>query len=174
MLGLKDFIDDPAWNPEQTPFSEVTIKDQIDGLRMQRLVTNSDHRGDLTVLMSDLYDETHQTPHVYLVTAAPKSIRAWVYHKRQHDRLAYLHGDFRVVLFDLRKDSPTYGVLNVLNVGVKNKILLKIPPYVVHGVQNRGDQDALFINLPTRAYDPSFPDKSRVAMENSDIPYTFD
>ena len=174
MLDLKDFKDDPAWTPAQVPFSEVTIEDQIDGVRMQGLVTNSDHRGDLTVLMSDLYDVTHQTPHVYLVTAAPKSIRAWVYHKRQHDRLAYLQGDIRVVLYDLRKDSPTYGVLNVLNVGAKNKILLTIPPFVVHGVQNRGDHDTLFINLPTRAYDPSFPDKSRVAMESSAIPYTFE
>ena len=174
MLELDDFTDDKAWTPEVTPFSEITIDDQIDGVVMRRLNTYADARGDLTVLMSDLYDATHHAPHVYLVTAASKSVRAWVYHKRQHDRLAYTAGDFRVVLYDLRKDSPTYGKLNVLDVGENNKILLTIPPLVVHGVQNRGDQSVQFVNLPTKAYDPGNPDKSRFPKDTTEIPYTFE
>lgn len=174
MLELNDFTDDPAWAPEHTPFSEITIENQIEGVVMQRLNTFSDPRGDLTVLVSDLYDPTHNAPHVYLVTAAAKSVRAWVYHKYQHDRLAYTQGDFRVVLYDLRKDSPTYGKLNVLDVGEDNKLLLTIPPFVVHGVQNRGELSAQFVNSPTKAYDPSRPDKSRVPKDTSEIPYTFE
>ena len=174
MLELEDFTDDTGWTPEHTPLSEITIENQIEGVVMQRLNTYYDDRGDLTVLMSDIYDATHHTPHVYLVTTAPKSVRAWVYHKRQHDRLAYTQGDIRVVLYDLRKDSPTYGKLNVLDVGENNKLLLTIPPFVVHGVQNRGEESAQFINLPTKAYDPSFPDKSRVPKDSPEIPYTFE
>lgn len=173
MLKLEDFKDDEPWTPEEEPFSELTIERQIDGVRLQRLTTNFDSRGDLTVLMTDLYDKTHRTPHVYLVTAAAKSVRAWVYHKHQYDRLAYTQGSIRVVLYDLRTDSPTYGVLNVLEVGSANKVLLTIPPYVVHGVQNYGDQDVQFVNMPTRAYDPAAPDKSRVPRNTPEIPYVF-
>lgn len=174
MLELNDFTDDKAWTPEHPPLSELSIEGQIDGVVMQRLITNSDSRGDLTVLMSNLYDKTHIAPHVYLVTAAPKSVRAWVYHKHQYDRLAYTQGDIRVVLYDLRKESPSYGKLNVLDVGDNNKLLLTIPPFVVHGVQNRGDHSAQFINTPTNAYDPSNPDKSRIPRDTPDIPYTFE
>ncbi|MBL4807303.1 MAG: dTDP-4-dehydrorhamnose 3,5-epimerase family protein [Rhodobacteraceae bacterium] len=174
MLELDDFTDDPAWAPKHTPFSEIIIEDQIDGVAMQRLNTFSDTRGDLTVLMSNIYDPTHHSPHVYLVTAAAKSVRAWVYHRHQHDRLAFSQGDFRVVLYDLRKDSPTYGKLNVLDVGENNKLLLTIPPFVAHGVQNRGALSAQFINASTKAYDPGRPDKSRVQKDNPGISYTFE
>lgn len=173
MLELGDFKSDAPWTPERTSFSEITIQDQIEGVRMQRLDTYSDSRGDLTVLMSNLDDTTLYAPHVYLVTALPHSIRAWVYHKRQHDRLAYTQGNFRVVLYDLRKNSLTFGKLNVLDVGENNKLLLTIPPFVVHGVQNRGEASAQFINCPTRAYDPAFPDKSRIPKDSPEIPYAF-
>lgn len=174
MLSLEDFTDDKPWQPAQPEFAEVTIDNQIAGVEMRRLTTNADGRGDLTVLMSDRFGERYRTPHVYLVTAAARSIRAWVYHKRQSDRLAYTTGRLRVVLYDLRKDSATYGVLNVIDVGAANKVWLTIPPFVVHAVQNLGDEDTQFVNMPTQAYDPANPDKSRVAVDHPGIPYRFE
>jgi dTDP-4-dehydrorhamnose 3,5-epimerase len=174
MLSLEDFNDDTPWQPNGPEFAEVRIDNQIKGVEMRRLTTMADGRGDLTVLISDRFGEAWRTPHAYLVTAAAKSVRAWVYHKRQSDRLAYTSGRLRVVLYDLRKDSPTYGALNVIDVGAANKILLTIPPFVVHAVQNLGDEDTQFVNMPTRAYDPANPDKSRVAADHPGIPYRFE
>ena len=171
-LTLEDFVDDRPWE-DGALLADLEVPDKIDGVRMQRLVTRADKRGDLTVLLSDLHEATHPAPHIYWVTTAPGSIRAWVYHKRQSDRLAFTNGDLRVVLYDLRPDSPTYGKLNILDVGEANKLTLTIPPFVVHGVQNRGTQMATFINMPTRAYDPSRPDKSRLPFDHPGIPYKF-
>jgi dTDP-4-dehydrorhamnose 3,5-epimerase len=174
MISLDDFVADAPWQPETADFNEVTIENQISDVRLRRLHANGDDRGDLTVLMSDLNDPSLRTPHVYLVTAAPNSVRAWVYHKRQSDRLAFTQGNIRVVLYDLRPESATYGVLNVLDLGAQNKVLLTIPPLVVHAVQNRGAQATQFVNMPTRAYDPSNPDKSRLPKAHPGIPYVFD
>ncbi len=161
-LSLDDFVDDAPW-VEQTPLlDELHIDNQIDGVRFNRLHSYEDERGDLTVLLSDLREAIAPIPHVYLVTAAPGSTRAWVYHKRQTDRLAYTNGILRIALYDLRPASRTYGALNVMDVGKSNKVLLTIPPEVVHGVQNRGQTPATFVNMPTRAYDPARPDKSRL------------
>ncbi|WP_457940283.1 dTDP-4-dehydrorhamnose 3,5-epimerase family protein [Mesorhizobium sp. 10J20-29] len=171
-LSLEDFTDDPAWD-EGRILQDVEIENRIDGVRIQRLDTKVDKRGDLTVLLSDLQEPVQPAPHVYWVTAAPGSIRAWVYHKRQYDRLAYTNGDIRVVLYDIRPGSPTHGQLNILDVGEANNITLTIPPFVIHGVHNRGSQTATFINMPTRAYDPSRPDKSRVRFDHPGIPYRF-
>lgn len=135
---------------------------------------NSDGRGTLTVLMSDTYQPGISTPHVYHVLAEAGSVRAWVYHKRQHDQLAFLTGDFRVVLYDLRPESATYGRLNVLEVGADNPVQVTIPPRVVHAVQNRGAAPAHFVNMPTRAYDPAHPDKSRLPQGHPGIPFSFD
>lgn len=115
-VALDDFVDDKPWLPEGPENSEVRIENQIAGVDHRRLEARADGRGNLVVLMSDRFGESYRTPHVYLVTAAARSVRAWVYHKRQFDRLAYTQGRLRVVLYDLRPDSPTYQVVNVLDV----------------------------------------------------------
>ena len=174
MLSLGEFVDDSPWVEDVPLLQEFRIDNQIDGVRLNRLLTREDERGDLTVLISDLNEVIAPVPHAYLVTAAPGSIRAWVYHKRQSDRLACTNGSMRVVLYDLRPQSPTYRELNVIDVGGSNRVLLTIPPEVVHGVQNRGLTAATFVNMPTRAYDPAHPDKSRVPYNHPSIPYVFD
>lgn len=173
MLTLEDFRDDPPWEDTTPALAEITVPDQIDGVILRRLVTHGDRRGHLTVLMSAHYTAGAVTPHVYLVRAAAGSIRAWVYHKRQSDRLAYPDGSFRVILYDLRTDSPTHGRLNVLDVGRDNPVQLTIPPFVAHAVHNTGTDEAFFVNMPTTAYDPANPDKSRLPKDHPGIPYRF-
>ncbi len=174
MLSFSDFVDDAPWPENEGTLGDCSIDDQIAGVMLKRLVTREDSRGDLTVLLSSQYgDFQPYPPHVYWVTAEAKSVRAWVYHKRQSDRLAYTNGDIRVVLFDLREDSPTYGKINVIDVGERNKMLIIIPPFVVHGVQNRGDTAASFVNMPTNVYDPRRPDKSRLPADHPGVPYRF-
>jgi dTDP-4-dehydrorhamnose 3,5-epimerase len=174
MLKLEDFTNDKPWEERVTPFAPVHLEDLIDGVQILRLTAESDSRGSLTVLMSNRADASAITPHVYLVEAEPGSVRAWVYHRRQSDRLAFTNGDFRVVLYDLRPDSPTYRRLNVMDVGEKNKVQLTIAPFVVHGVHNQGKEKAFFINMPTHAYDPAKPDKARLPANHPGIPYSFD
>lgn len=172
-LSLEDFVDDKPWQDDIPLLDDADISSQIDGVRLQRLRTRADGRGDLTVLLSSLYEPVAPPPHVYHVSAGPGSIRAWVYHSRQSDRLAFLNGELRVVLYDLRPDSRTYGKLDVLDVGEANKILLTIPPMVIHGVHNRGAATATFVNMPTHPYDPARPDKSRLRFDHPGIPYSF-
>ena len=175
MLSLSDFQDDKPWTDDDVPLTDIDIPDQIEGVRIQRLVTHADPRGDLTVLLSTQYGSFDPLPpQVYWVRAAPGSIRAWVYHRRQSDRLALTNGTIRVVLIDLRKDGATYGKMNILDVGTKNPVLLTIPPLVVHGVENRGKEVAAFINMPTQAYNPANPDKARLRFDHPDIPYRFE
>lgn len=173
-VTLDDFAADKPWAPQGPENAEVRIEHQIAGVEMRRLVQTADGRGNLCVLMSDRFGESYRAPHVYLVTAAARSIRAWVYHKRQSDRLAFTTGTLRVVLYDLRPDCPTHGVVNVIEVGAANRILLTIPPLVVHAVQNLTEDDACFVNMPTRAYDPGNPDKSRLPFDHPGIPYRFE
>ena len=103
----------------------------------------------------------------------PGSCRAWIYHRRQFDRLAIVNGRFEVVLYDIRPGSPTKGRLNVFVLGDERPALLRIPPFVIHGVRNVGADSATFVNLPTRAYDPHDPDKCRLNADDPRIPYRF-
>ncbi|MBY0531373.1 MAG: polysaccharide biosynthesis protein [Xanthobacteraceae bacterium] len=172
-IAPEDFKDDTPFEPRPVPAQKGSAQDLIQGLEIVPLVRNQDARGAL-VELSVFAQETEPVVHVYQVFAEPGSVRAWVYHKRQYDRLAYTNGDFEVVLFDIRQDSPTHRMLNVLHVGEKHPCLIRVPPLVVHGVKNRGAALASFVNMPTRRYNAAHPDKSRLPKNDPRIPYTFD
>lgn len=111
--------------------------------------------------------------HVYQVFTEPGSVRAWNYHEHQTDRLAFTMGQYRVVLYDLRPESPTHGLVEVFDLGEAAPARLHIPPFVAHGVQCRGDRPAAFVNLPTNVFYPGDPDKRRIPPEDPRVPYRF-
>jgi glutamate dehydrogenase (NAD(P)+) len=83
----------------------------------------------------------------------------------------------RPISWSIDRVAKTYrskGSLNVIDAGEANKLQLTIPPFVVHAVQNPTDEDAIFVNMPTRAYDPAHPDKSRLPKDHPGIPYRFE
>jgi dTDP-4-dehydrorhamnose 3,5-epimerase len=121
---------------------------------------NSDGRGCLIELLSNRDRQNEPIVHVYKVEAESGSYRGFVYHKWQKDRLAFTEGEFLILLKDLRESSPTFKNEMTINAGEKNKILLVLPEFIAHSVENLGEK-ASFINMPTNIYDPENPDKFR-------------
>lgn len=159
-VTAEDFIQDP---PREIARSEPILDSvTIEGVRLERVVANADERGELIELLTTRDGRIEPMVHVYQVIAAPGSLRGWVYHRWQHDRLLFTMGDFEVRLFDVRPDSPTFGTHMVLNLGAAQRRRLTIPPLVAHRVHNKGDSAAAFVNIPTRIYDPANPDKFRL------------
>jgi len=73
-------------------------------------------------------------------------------HDDQTDLFVFFHGTFRLYLWDSRKNSPTYGVRCVVDVGEGNPAAVIVPPGVVHAYQNIGEGDAMIFNCPNRLY----------------------
>ena len=164
---LAEFAKDPALAASAATAARDTA---IDGVEIWPLDCRADARGALVELLSTRDAPDLAIPHVYHVTAAPGSIRAWVYHARQTDRLCFVQGRFRIVLVDLRDDSPTSGAVADLLLGGDDPARLVVPPFVVHGVRNIGTAPAHFVNLPTRAYDLADPDKFRLSPDDPRMP----
>jgi len=59
-------------------------------------------------------------------------------------------------------------------VSERNRALVVFPQGVYHAIQNIGESEATFVNMPTRAYDHADPDKYRLPIRNDLIPYAFD
>jgi dTDP-4-dehydrorhamnose 3,5-epimerase len=146
----------------------------IDGLTVTPLVGNADNRGSLFELLTTRDGQIEPIVHVYQVAAAPGSIRAWVYHRHQYDRLAYTMGQFEIALYDARPDSRTANLLNVFALSAQQPALMRIPPFVIHGVRNAAPEWGFFTNMPTRPYFRNDPDKSRLPYGDPRVPYTFD
>lgn len=173
MLKISDFVQDQPWKITDKP-SAGPIRDLIEGVVVEPLIFRKDGRGHLVELMTQRDGAVEEIVHVYQVFAEPGSVRAWVYHERQEDRLCYTHGRFRLVLWDIRQNSPTMGQINVFDVGAANPCRITIPRFVVHGLKNTGNEMSSFVNFPTNWHDPNNPDKSRLPVGHPGVPYSFD
>ncbi len=171
---LEDFVEDLSTTGTVQRARVAPEQSVIAGVVLTSLSRGADDRGELNELLTTRDGPIEPIVHVYQVQSAPQSVRAWFYHKRQSDRLALTQGAFRIVLYDLRPDSVSYGKLEVHHLGQARRMLLTIPPLVIHGVKNVGENSASFVNMPTSAYDPERPDKWRLPVDHPGIPYRFD
>ena len=73
-------------------------------------------------------------------------------HRDQTDLFAFLDGRFRLFLWDAREGSPTFGTRQVAEYGHHRPAAVAVPPGVVHGYVNVGNDDALIVNCPDRLY----------------------
>ncbi len=112
---------------------------------------------------------------VHITTTLPGHVRAWGLHQLGSDRLFVVNGLVKLVVFDGRKDSATFGRLAEYIVSEKNPGLLMIAPYLYHGWKNIGETEATIINMPDRMYDYEAPDALELPWDSQDaaslIPY---
>jgi dTDP-4-dehydrorhamnose 3,5-epimerase len=95
---------------------------------------------------------------VHITTTFAGRIRAWGLHQFSTDRLFVVSGLVKIVVFDGRNASPTFGGINEFTVSEMNPGLLLIPPNVYHGWKNIGTSVASIINMPDRLYEYESPD----------------
>jgi dTDP-4-dehydrorhamnose 3,5-epimerase len=114
---------------------------------------------------------------VHVTTTFPYRMRAWGLHQRSTDRLFVVSGLVKIVVFDGRLDSPTYGCVNEFSVSDKNPGLLVVPPNLYHGWKNIGTTEAVIINMPTSMYNYEAPDALDLPWDSEAaariIPYCF-
>ena len=153
----------------------------IHGVQIKKLPVFADERGRLTVIMrSDdaIFDRFGQ---IYSTTAFPGVIKAWHFHREQSDRLCAVHGRVKLVLHDSRdakfgfgypgETSPTAGQIDEYILSPDDPILVKIPAWIIHGIQNIGDEQAVVLNMPDRAYRNGDPDVVRLDFNDEIVPY---
>lgn len=109
---------------------------------------------------------------VYVTTARPGVVKAWHYHKLQADHWVCLTGKARVALYDARRDSPTYALVNEFLMSPEDPFLVKIPTWVYHGFKGLDpDKETMIMNVPTVAYDTTTPDEYRADPYDPAIPF---
>ncbi len=68
----------------------------------------------------------------------PGVIKAFHWHQKQDDLWYVADGMARIVLYDRRPDSPTYGQTQVIYAGEDNPLLVLIPAGIAHGLSGAG------------------------------------
>jgi len=145
----------------------------IDGVAVRRAKVIPDERGRLGEIMRADDAWFKKFGQVYFTTTYPGVVKAWHYHKKQTDHFYVIKGTVKIALYDGRKDSPTYGIVNELYLGEYCPGLVRIPPGVLHGWMGTGQSEAYIVNIVSEIYNYAEPDEFRIDPHNNHIPYNW-
>lgn len=146
----------------------------IDGVETKLLKRIPDERGRLMEILRNDDDIFAGFGQVYMTTTYPQVVKAWHYHKKQDDFITCVKGMLKLVLYDGRKKSPTYGEINEFFIGDYNPMLVKAPKMIYHGWKCISEEEAIVINIPTEPYDRKNPDEYRLDPHKNKIPYVWE
>jgi dTDP-4-dehydrorhamnose 3,5-epimerase len=127
---------------------------QINGVVVRELKKFFDKRGWLTELFrKDELAEEFLPAMAYVSSTNPGVTRGPHEHWDQADFFCFIGpSNFKLRLWDNRKDSETFGSMMTMIVGETNPAAVLIPAGVVHGYKNVGETDGIVINCPNRLY----------------------
>jgi dTDP-4-dehydrorhamnose 3,5-epimerase len=145
----------------------------LDGVRRNSVATHVDERGFLVELFDPRWEWLDEPfAYAYVTTVRPGYAKGWGLHKEHTDRYFLLFGHLEVVLYDVRRESTTYGKISVVRLSEYDRGHLTIPAFVWHALRNVGDTDVVVINFPTIQFDHAHPDKYGLPLHNDVIPYS--
>jgi dTDP-4-dehydrorhamnose 3,5-epimerase len=113
-----------------------------------------DQRGWLCELFrhDELPAEFHPVM-AYISATEPDVARGPHEHVDQSDCFCFLGpGNFKLYMWDRRRESPTYLTFECMVVGADNPMLIVIPPGVVHAYKNLSDEPGIVFNCANRLY----------------------
>jgi len=144
---------------------------QIEGVVISPLKQISDERGKVMHMLRRDDPDFEQFGEIYFSMVYPQAIKAWRLHTTATLNYAVVTGTIRLVLYDQRPQSSTYGIVQVIVTGEKNYVRIKIPPGIVYGFKGLGTVPAIVANCATLPHDPL--EGRRFDPFSEEIPYNW-
>lgn len=153
------------WQPLQELIAGVEVKEVKNVLKDNGYITE--------IWRDDWPLSPAHVGQIFQAVIKGDGISAWHVHRSATDRLFANHGLLKIVLYDARPESSTYGRVNVFRCGSARPMLVVVPGGVWHGVQNLCSTSGSLLNLPDRPYRYDAPDHWRLPPDSDRIPYSF-
>ena len=149
--------------------SSNDINGRIYGVIIRPLRRIPDERG---TIMHGVRNDNMLSPfgEVYFKKLYGGVINGWHVHETLELNYICLTGMIKLVLHDLRADSPTYRLTEEIFFGDDNYCMVHIPPGVANGSKGMTDPWALMCNVANLPHDPSLKYR-RIAPHGGEIDY---
>jgi len=141
----------------------------IAGVQIKHLVTHADDRGFFREIVRDDDGLLQRFGQTSVTVTNPGVIKAFHWHNRQDDIWYVASGMARVVLHDMREDSPTFRKTHVVYAGEQNPVVIRIPVRVAHGYQVIGRKPVMLLYHTTESYNPADPDEERILFDDPNV-----
>ncbi len=126
----------------------------IKGVVVRNLARYLDERGWLVELYREDELQGYSLPNMaYASLTLPGIVRGPHAHHEQTDLFCFVGpGNFKLVLWDNRPDSETYGTMQIIFAGQDSPVAVTVPPGVVHGYKSLGPVPGLVFNAPDKLF----------------------
>lgn len=147
---------DQSWLQNQSFKLESGIT--IDGVYLKELSPHVDGRGDVIELWSEPWTEDQiitKPKHVYQSATDYGVVKCWHLHAKHTDQFTVTRGKLQVSMVDVRAESPTFGQVNKVFLGIQQPRFLKIPAGIMHGWKALTQPEVIVVNFQSEVYDPA-------------------
>ena len=145
------------------------MNNMITGVKIKPLQQISDEHGKIMHMLRNDSKDFIAFGEIYFSCIYPKAIKAWRLHKKMTSNYAVPLGKIKLVLYDDRSNSDTFGKVQEVITGVENYCLIIIPPLIWTGFSCIGNETAIIANCSTLPHDPN--ELERLDLNTSRIPY---
>jgi dTDP-4-dehydrorhamnose 3,5-epimerase len=146
----------------------------IDGVKTKEIKNIIKTNGGLTEIWRSSWKlDSLPVDQIFEVSINPGEHSDWHIHEFTTDRIFVNSGSIKVVLYDPREDSLTFGMINEFNMSYKRPMLISIPPKICHAIQNISSSVSKLLNVVDIAYNYEDPDHWRLPSDSEIIPYKF-
>lgn len=141
----------------------------INGVIQTPLKQIKDERGKVMHMLRSTDPHFEAFGEVYFSWINPGIIKAWKIHKEMTMNFAVPCGKIKLVLYDGRAGSKTFGEVNEFVMSDEDYYLLTIPRKLWYGFSCEGDVPAMIVNCATMPHDPQ--ESMLKDIEDPSIPY---
>lgn len=155
-------------------YQYIDINNQIDlieGVVLKELTIHKDTTGKLVETLrsdwQDVFNENDLNFAMQYLSITPSGFARdedkWHVHKFQKDRFICVSGRLITAIYDPRKDSKTFGKLNLFLLSPEKEsemYMVLIPEETYHGFMVVSQSPGYLLNFPTQLYNPK--DEGRI------------
>jgi dTDP-4-dehydrorhamnose 3,5-epimerase len=158
----------------------------IDGVRTLRLSRFTDDRGFFLEIfrtrgdhpggreLTEFFSGVPVAQMNFAIVDTPGHIKGLHYHLKQDDIWFFPPpSKAKVVLYDVRKSSPSFGRTQTVVLGGGQDLLVRIPAGVAHGYRPLTNPCSL-LYFVTETFDPQAPDEFRIAWDHPAVKELWD
>ena len=129
----------------------------------------SDDRGKILHMLRNDDENFNKFGEIYFSYVYPNKIKAWHIHKKMTLNYVAAFGKIKLVLYDDRKNSKTFGKIQEIFLSNQNHLLVSIPPNIWNGFTSADGNLAVLANCSNIPHDKE--EISRLNFDDPKFPY---
>mgnify|MGYP006149283247 FL=1 len=143
---------------------------EIKGVMIVKLNLIVDSKGSVLHMIKLSSPEFKNFGECYFSEINYNSIKGWKLHSKQTQNISVPSGRIKMVLYDYRKESPSFNNLIEINLGrPHNYFRITIPPGVIYGFKCLSSPNALLVNCTDIEHDPN--ESITFSLEDNKVPF---